>query len=144
MVWMIFAQLDRWIGTHLFIPPIIKLCQVTRQSQFAVSRLFWFLAALDGFYRAESLFSSVLWGGISVFMLITANRRADQPTASFMFVRVLALFLLVLSLVAGLATGRWTGAEFWLLVIIAEYAASIRTLPPDKRTERKRRPASSI
>jgi hypothetical protein len=37
----------------------MKLCQMTRQSQFAVSRLFWFIAALDGFYRAETLLSSL-------------------------------------------------------------------------------------
>ena len=36
----------------MFVPPIVKLCQLTRQTQFAVSRLFWFIAALDGFYHA--------------------------------------------------------------------------------------------
>src|SRR3546814_5005009 len=54
---MSFAKIDQWIGKTLFVPPIIKLCQLTRQSQFAVSRLFWFIAALDGFYRADTPFS---------------------------------------------------------------------------------------
>lgn len=139
---MILAKVDRWIGSNLFIPPIIKLCQLTRQSQFAVSRLFWFLAALDGFYRAETLFTSILWGGISAFMLVTANQRADRPTSSFMFLRILAVFLLVLGAVAGFATGEWWGVEFWLLVLIAEYAASIRTFPPDERSENSRSHAS--
>src|SRR5688500_3274705 len=58
---MLFTKLDTWVGKTLFIPPIIRFCQATRQSQFAVSRFFWFVAALDGFYRAETLFSSVLW-----------------------------------------------------------------------------------
>ena len=53
---MLFARADAWVGKTLFIPPIIKLCQLTRQTQFAVSRLFWFIAALDGFYRANTLF----------------------------------------------------------------------------------------
>ncbi|HEV2079883.1 MAG TPA: hypothetical protein VGR19_08325 [Allosphingosinicella sp.] len=127
---MFFTKLDQWIGKTLFIPPIIKLCQVTRQTQFAVSRLFWFIAALDGFYHADTLFLSILWGGMSVLMMVTATRRADSPTASFMFFRMLALVFLVLDLLKGAATGEWAGVEFWVLVLTAEYAATIRTVPP--------------
>ncbi len=90
-----------WIGETLFIPPIIKLWQVTRQSQFAVSRLFWFIAALDGFYHAETLLSMVLWGGMSVIMMITASRRADHPAASFLFFRMLGVAFLLFDLLKG-------------------------------------------
>lgn len=127
---MFFTQVDAWIGKTLFIPPIIKLCQLTRQTQFAVSRLFWFIAALDGFYRADTLFSSILWGGISVVMMITATKRADHPAASFMLFRLLFLLLLILDLLNGTTTGKWAGVEFWVLVLTAEYAATIRTIPP--------------
>jgi hypothetical protein len=126
----LFTTIDLWIGKTLFVPPIIKLCQLTRQSQFAVSRLFWFIAALDGFYRAESLLWSILWGGMSVLMMISATQRADHPTASFMFFRLLALVFLLLDVLEGAVTGKWAGAEFWVFVLIAEYAATIRTLPP--------------
>jgi uncharacterized membrane protein AbrB (regulator of aidB expression) len=125
-----FSRIDHWIGSTLFVPPIIKLCQLTRQSQFAVSRLFWFIAALDGFYRAETLFSSILWGGMSVVMMITASQRADSPTVSFMFFRLLAVAFLVLDLIKGAVSGGWAGSEFWILVLVAEYAATIRTIPP--------------
>lgn len=117
------------------MPPIIKLCQLTRQSQFAVSRLFWFIAALDGFYRAETLFGSVLWGAISVVMMVSATWRADSPTASSMLFRLVAVFLLALDLLKGVATGEWAGFEFWIFVLVAEYAAIIRTIPP-KETSR--------
>lgn len=127
---MFFSKIDHWIGKTLFIPPIIKLCQLTGQTQFAVSRLFWFIAALDGFYHAETLFTSILWGGMSVLMMITASQRADHPTASFMFFRMLAVVFLLLDLLKGGVTGEWGGTEFWILVLIAEYAATIRTLPP--------------
>jgi len=134
---MFFAKIDQWVGKTLFVPPIVKLCQVTRQTQFAVSRLFWFIAALDGFYRAETLFSSILWGGMSVLMMITATQRADSPTASFMFFRMLALLLLALDLIMAAASGKWAGVEFWVFVLIAEYAATIRHIPP-KESEKKR------
>lgn len=125
-----FSNIDQWIGKTLFVPPIIKLCQLTRQSQFAVSRLFWFIAALDGFYRAETLFGSILWGGISIIMMISATRRADYPIGSFMFFRLLAVAFLAFDLLKGTVTGEWAGAEFWVFVLIAEYAATIRTVPP--------------
>jgi len=129
---MFFAKVDEWVGKTLFIPPIIKLCQVTRQSQFAVSRLFWFIAALDGFYRAETLFSSILWGGMSVLMMITATKRADHPSASFMFFRMLAVLFLIIDVVKAASTGEWAGVEFWVFVLVAEYAATIRTVPPSE------------
>ncbi len=132
---MFFAKVDTWIGKTLFIPPIVKLCQVTRQTQFAVSRLFWFIAALDGFYRAETLFSSILWGGMSVFMMVTATRRADIPTASFMFFRMLSVVFLIIDSAKAAVTGEWVGVEFWVFVLIAEYAATIRTVPPRERAK---------
>ena len=134
---MFFAKIDAWIGKTLFIPPIIKLCQVTRQTQFAVSRMFWFIAALDGFYRAETLFSSILWGGMSVLMMITATRRADSPTVSFMFFRLIAILFFGLDLLMAAGSGQWAGVEFWVFVLIAEYAATIRTVPP-REVEKKR------
>lgn len=130
LVLMLFTEIDHWIGKTLFVPPIIKLCQLTRQSQFAVSRLFWFIAALDGFYRADTLFMAVIWGGMSLFMMITAARRADSPTTSFVFFRLLGIAFLIMDLFRGIATGEWAGTEFWLFVLIAEYAATIRTIPP--------------
>ena len=127
---MTLTSLDLWIGKTLFLPPIIKLCQLTHQSQFAVSRLFWFIAALDGFYRADTLFSSVVFGGLSVLMMVTASMRADMPTRSSLFFRVLALLFFLLDLLKGATMAEWAGTEFWILVLIAEYAATIRTVPP--------------
>ena len=127
---MTLTNLDHWIGKTLFLPPIIKLCQLTHQSQFAVSRLFWFIAMLDGFYHADTLFTSVLFGGLSVLMMVTASMWADMPTTSSLFSRVLALLFLLVDLLKGATETEWTGTEFWILVLIAEYAASIRSVPP--------------
>lgn len=127
---MTLTTIDHWIGKTLFVPPIIKLCQLTRQSQFAVSRLFWFISAMDGFYRADSLVSSVLFGGLSLFMMVTASLRADMPTYSSMWFRLLAIVFLALDLLKGATTGDWPGIEFWIFVLVAEYASTIRTIPP--------------
>jgi hypothetical protein len=102
-----------------------------------VSRLFWFIAALDAFYRAETTFSKILWGGMSIVMMLLAARRADTPTSSFMFFRLLVAAMLVIDLARAAATGEWVGAEFWLFVLIAEYAATIRTFPPRSSSKHK-------
>ncbi len=127
---MTLTNIDLWIGKTLFVPPIIRLCQLTGQSQFAISRLFWFIATLDGFYRAETLVSSVIFGGMSVVMMLTASLRADMPTRSSVWFRMLALVFFALDLLQGAKTGEWLGTEFWIFVLIAEYAATIRTIPP--------------
>ncbi len=69
--------IDIWIGKTLLVPPIVRFCQVTRQSQSAVSRLFWFVAAFDGFYRADTPFSAILFGALSIVMMVTASLRAS-------------------------------------------------------------------
>lgn len=134
---MIFTAIDVWIGKSLFTPLIIKLCQLTRQSQYAVSRLFWFVAALDGFYRAETLFASIMWGLMSLFMMVTASVRADNPTQSLRFFRLLGVVFLALDVLKGIVTGAWAGCEFWLFVLVAEYAATIRTIPPRDTSQAK-------
>lgn len=98
--------------------------------------MFWFVAALDAFYRADTLIWSIVWGALSIFMMITATRRPDTPTASFMIFRMLAVTLLGFDLVKGAVTGEWAGAEFWIFVLIAEYAATIRIVPP-RETEKR-------
>lgn len=127
---MSLTAIDLWIGKTLFLPPIIKLCQLSGQSQFAVSRLFWFIAALDGFYRADTLISATIFGLMSIFMMLTASLRADMPAYSSLWFRMLAIVFLSLDLLKGAKTNEWAGTEFWLFVLIAEYAATIRTIPP--------------
>ena len=135
---MHLAKLDLWIGKNLFVPPIIRLCQLTRQSQVAVARRFWFVAALDGLYRANTPFGAVVFGVLSVVMMLTAALRADMPITSTLWFRMFSLAFLMIDIVTGAATGKWAGVEFWLLALIAEYAGTIRTLPPIGSTKRVR------
>jgi hypothetical protein len=130
------------LGKTFFVPLIVRLCQLTSQTQFALSRLFWFIAALDGFYRADTLVASVLFGAVSLSMMVTASMYADSPTRSFVWFRMLAFALFGLDLLRGFATGKWAGIEFWLLVLIAEYASTIRTIPPREAEKREQAHAS--
>lgn len=133
---MTITDFDVWVGKTLFVPPIIKFCQATRQSQFAVSRLFWFITALDQLRIATSLTSQIIAGLFSLFMMFTASFRADMPAFSMRWFRMMALAFLTLDVASSLGTGSWKGVEIWVLVLFAEYAATITTIPP---TEEKKR-----
>jgi len=133
---MSLVDLDVWIGKTLFVPPIVKFCQVTRQSQYAVSRLFWFLTALDQLRIATSLTSQIIAGLFSLFMMVTASLRADMPALSMRWFRMVALALLLLDVFSGVVSGEWRGVEIWILVLFAEYAATITNVPP---AEQKRK-----
>ena len=135
MTFTVFTAFDAWVGKTLFLPPIIKFCQATRQGQYAVSRLFWFLVALDQLRLAQTLAAQIFAGLFSLFMMFTASLRADLPAYSMIGFRLLAMALLVLDVTHGIAAGAWRGVEIWVLVLFAEYAATIRTIPP---TETKR------
>jgi len=129
---MTLAAIDVWIGKTLFVPPIIKFCQMTRQSQFAVSRLFWFVAALDQLRVAETVIGRVVAGAFCLVMMYTASFRADMPAFSMMWFRMMALAFLALDVMHGVASGAWKGVELWIFVLFAEYAATIRTIPPSQ------------
>ena len=133
---MSVTDIDVWIGKTLFVPPIIKLCQITKQSQYAVSRLFWFITALDQLRIASSLTSQIIAGLFSLFMMFTASFRADMPAFSMRWFRMMALALLVLDVLSSLRTGQWKGVEIWVLVLFAEYAATITNVPPAENKKR--------
>lgn len=136
---MSLAAIDQWIGKTLFIPPIIKLCQLTRQSQFAISRLFWFAATCDGLYRAETLIQSIFFGVMCIAAMLTAALRADFPTRSMMPFRLFSAGLLIFDLVGGIAKSNLAGVEFWVFMLFAEYASTIRTIPPSEKEKRRQR-----
>jgi hypothetical protein len=127
---MTLAAIDLWFGKTLFLPPIIKLCQSTRQSQYAISRLFWFIVALDQMRLAQTLTQQIIAVLFAVVMMLTASLRADMPAYSWRWFRLLAIAMLALDVLHGVRAGAWVGVEIWLLVLFAEYAATIRTIPP--------------
>ena len=135
---MNLVDFDVWIGKTLFVPPIIKFCQLTRQSQYAASRLLWFVTALDQLRIASSLASQVIAGLFSLFMMFTASFRADMPAFSMRWFRMVALAFLTLDVTAGVLGNDWKGVEIWLFVLFAEYATTITTIPPAETGEKSR------
>ena len=130
---------DRWVGATLFIPLIVRICQTSGQSQFAISRLFWFIVALEQLRIAQTLVGQIVAGVFSIIMMLTASLRSDMPAYSMRGFRIIAMALLALDVFHG----KWSGVEIWALILFAEYAATIRTIPP-KSIQKTARPTEAI
>ncbi|AMK26123.1 MULTISPECIES: hypothetical protein [Sphingobium] len=133
------SRLDVWLGTTLFHPPIILVCQLTRQSQYALYRALWFFAACHATYyglTAEKglVFSVFMWGWV-VATLVNATLYPDRPARSSGFFRgIFWIFFLSGAAFVPLTGTVTDGTVRALIVLFAEYAATIKTIPPRRKT----------
>jgi hypothetical protein len=74
--------------------------------------------------------------------MLSASLRADMPAYRMRGFRIIAMVLLALDVFHGVASGDWLGLEIWALILFAEYAATIRTIPP--KEERKAERANAV
>jgi len=136
---MSFLQrIDAWLGKTLFHPLIILLCQVTRQTQYAVSRGLWFLALCQAAYVVDGWAERILVGLLLTMALISATMFADRPNRSFGWFRFL-IWSMLIRVLARILTGG--AAEYDLIyfvtILFAEYAATISTIPPGRKRQHR-------
>lgn len=131
--------LDVWLGKTLFHPPIISLCHLTRQSQYAIYRALWFFAACHATYYARDIgwgWAIFLWIWVMI-SFIGAVVFPDMEAKSHGFIRGLYWFFLSVNALAFISTGDVGNSLFRdVMVLFAEYATTIKTLPP-RRTKAK-------
>lgn len=133
---------DAWIGTKLFHPPIIWLCQRTGMSQYAIYRYLWWVAALwlvwkdDHSSKANTAFLAVF----ALVRTLSVGISINRPARPEGWVRILFFGFLAYDVI-GAASGRGGATAQGLgdlLVLAAEYAATITTIPPQKKREDRR------
>jgi len=139
-----FDRFDAWLGKTAFHPPIIWFCQVTRQTQYAVSSLLWFAAMLCLFYKADSFWWQVMTGIMCVAGMVNAGLMADAVTESWSIIRkvwiiqtALDMTLFLIVVYVGMESEAALNLTIDVLVLSAEYAATIKTIPPRKTREKK-------
>lgn len=136
------SRLDAWLGKALFHPPIILVCQITRQSQYAIHRAVWFFAACHATYFAMRDgqgwgWLAFLWG-YTIIALIGATAFADMEARSWGVVRLLLWIFLALEMLASAVTGFMASSAIRsIMLLFAEYAATIKTIPPRQKRERR-------
>lgn len=137
----ILHRLDAWLGKTLFHPPIILLCQVTHQSQYAIHRALWFLAVCHATYYAMA--KGAGWG-MTIFLwlwlLFTMANAAIHPDRHARSAGVVRLFFWAIlaadSLAWAISGQQGNDVVRAVILLFAEYAATIKTIPPRKTRER--------
>jgi hypothetical protein len=136
----ILSRLDIWLGKTLFHPPIILACQLTRQTQHAMHKALWFFAACHATYFLpyDSWFIVALVWGYTILLMIGATAFADVPSRSWGGFRLVIWIFVILGLITTAITGEVREAQFReIIILFAEYAATIKTIPPRRKRERR-------
>jgi uncharacterized membrane protein YbaN (DUF454 family) len=129
----IFERIDSWVGRNLFVPLVIRWCQQFGVTQHRVHRVCWFIAALIAFYFADSTASKILLGCFAVLMCVVAGLVSDHtPATSWRWFR-----LMIIAFFAYHAFRLDYRPFYDLLVLVAEYASTIRTIQPLEASEPK-------
>ncbi|WP_257540568.1 hypothetical protein [Sphingobium sp. CFD-1] len=135
----ILSRLDAWLGKTLFHPPIIALCQLTRQTQYAISGALWFFACCHATYYAQHDgwgWAIVLWL-VTITAFIGATLFPDHERQSSGLFRLFFWSLLLLEIPAMLLVGHVRATAIRdVIILFAEYAATIKTIPPRRKRER--------
>lgn len=126
----LIREVDAWLGKGLFVPIIIRVCQITGQSQFAVSRVLWFMAGLYLLYYTTNLIGQILMGALCIFLMLSASLRADMPKEGTLWLRVFWWICLIFDALSAFAGGVLARIASDILILFAEYAITIRTIPP--------------
>lgn len=138
-------RLDKWIGSKLFVPIIIRICQLTGITQYQFYRWAWILAILTVLYFHGGTKPWPWWAlmiggavGFTVFLAL----RPDHPTDGHPFLRKIILALEPLHAVLhGLSAYDkhvlTLGCINGMMILFAEYALTIKTIPPRETEARE-------
>lgn len=125
-------RLDLWLGKNLFQPPIIRWCQLTGMTQYAVHRyLWWVLVAYTiwGLKPDNHWALKTLLIVLGVTQTISAGLWPDKPADDNRWLRYLFIPLLAAELIAAVVMAELP--SFVLIgALFAEYALTIKTIPP--------------
>lgn len=134
----LLRRFDVWAGVRLFHPPIILLCQLTRQTQYAVSKELWLAAILFALSFSEPGWQRTVLIAIGAFQTLAAGLSADVPTPALGVLRFWLWSMALSHVPVVIFMGEWNVFLMDIMVLFAEYALTIKTIPPRKKKHRQR------
>ena len=149
-----FRAIDNWFGRKVFVPPIVRFCQMAKCTQHRFANAALLIATLGIYpmvHLVGQLFLYCIYAVLVVIMLALNVFTPERPSPPNSFIRILLLFnclynslLSVLITSAALYYGIAVPLIFyagWLALIcicVEQYARTITTIPPPEiKTVRK-------
>jgi hypothetical protein len=130
-------RIDAWIGKTLFVPIIIRICQRFKMTQYAFHRYCWFYACLHGLYFADDWIGKVIFGIGAPVMCLMSAMFADVAISETRWFRYFILLTAPWFVLPEALFGEnYEKAVYTLVVLFAEYATTIKTIPPLEAKER--------
>jgi hypothetical protein len=143
----VIRRLDFWIGTRLFHPPVIWLCQRTGMTQYAVAAYAWLAATFTLVATLKSssageIAVTVLISALAVITTVGTALYPDMPRRPSLTFRVFIWVITIINALdlicrysAGGSGGSGWGGAWDAFALVGEYAKTIVTIPPRKRRE---------
>lgn len=131
-------RFDTWLGSKLFVPIIIRICQATGITQLRFFVLTWWVATLWQFYWLTHGFWGYVFVGVCLLTWTLAaglNRSLGINDSRYWF-RLLVIIGTVLDLAI---QDKWQSLAFDVMILAAEYALTIKTIPPKQVKEKNTR-----
>lgn len=145
-----FHRFDLWFGKRLFIPIAIRLCQLLGISQYALHTYLWLSVILWNMSRGPhalgGYFMYTLMAILAVVWVCISALTPDAMRRPATFIRHLwiCIFFLDIGLFMGgvyfaqsLLSSSIELVKDWM-ILLAEYAITIHTIPPLESREKKR------
>ena len=145
------AKFDFWIGKTLFVPPIVRICQWLGWSQRRFARtanMLFYLVLVGSGWADWNLFARTVLIAGAICAAVNASWMPDRSMRPINSVdvacrRAVLIFASIDTalLIVGseLSSPRWVVA--WLLLLAAEYARTVDTIPPLDNCVPRRAPA---
>jgi hypothetical protein len=142
------ARADAWVGRTLFVPLIVRFCQRTGWSQFLVHNYLYLIGSYMLLMAAMTKHESQ---GVTFFLaLVLTWKIGRNPEYKGYESRLLRYVFIVLNVIHATAhiTGRhllgagpdWDlSCPVGMMWLTAEYARTIKTIPPHESEEREAR-----
>jgi hypothetical protein len=149
-------RFDAWLGARIFVPIVIWICQRANTTQWRFSNYGWMLASWLMLYAAMKRGTGeTLPFIVAVYCTVIAARQPDKEGLSFLWLRMVfavgeflhwsghALYEAGLVDAGFLLWGvDWDAScPVGLIILAAEYALTIRTIPPRETRSTTSRPA---
>ena len=143
----LLKSFDHWVGTRMFVPPIIAFCQATRQNQHEAAGCFAITAFLLSAYEISQtepsttgyiFFTLFIIFAVGIYYVTFIRHEETRSSSSFRavawFFLTMAVIRTTLLVIFGLNFDLYTEA-FWILILASDYASGIGTIPPRKKRD---------